>query len=85
MGLLSTSSTDASTDSSSSDFMPPTSDNLTKGVTLGSALVVSAASSGSIKTDLTNRMADFKCVNGGGDCSSGSVECTMMKPAFSFE
>ena len=82
---FSTSSTDASSDSASSDFMPPTSDNLTKGVTLGAALVVSGTKVGSFKTDLTNRMADFKCVNGGGDCSAGSTECSMMKPAFSFE
>ena len=56
-----------------SDFHPPTSDNLSNGVQLASALVVNAASSGSLKTTLTNRVAD-----------DGS-ECMMYKPAFSFQ
>jgi hypothetical protein len=36
-------------------------------------LVVSAASSGSLKTTITNRVAD------------DTTECMMYKPAFSFE
>ncbi|MBT3214019.1 MAG: hypothetical protein HN351_05180, partial [Deltaproteobacteria bacterium] len=55
------------------DFHPPTSDNLSNGVPLASALVVSAASSGSLKTTITNRVAD------------DTTECMMYKPAFSFE
>ena len=70
----------ASTDSNNAtladlenDFHPPTSDNLSNGINLGAALVVSSASSGSLKTTITNRVAD-----------DGS-ECMMYKPAFSFE
>jgi hypothetical protein len=55
------------------DFHPPTSDNLSNGVPLASALVVSAASSGSLKTTITNRVAD------------DTTGCQMYKPAFSFE
>ena len=55
------------------DFNPPTSDNLSNGVPLASALVVNAASSGSLKTTITSRVAD-----------DGS-DCMMYKPAFSFQ
>ncbi len=55
------------------DFNPPTSDNLSSGITLGTALVVSSASSGSLTTTIRDRVAD-----------DGS-ECMMYKPAFSFE
>jgi hypothetical protein len=73
---FSTAATDSSVQSEfdlESDFQPPTADNSSNGVPLASALVVSAASSGSLKTTLTNRIA-----NGGGTCA-------MYKPAFSFE
>ena len=55
------------------DYHPPTADNLSNGIPLGAALVVSSASSGSLKTTLTSRIAD----TGDG--------CEMLKPAFSFE
>ena len=55
------------------DYNPPTADNLSNGIPLGAALVVSSASSGSLKTTLTSRIADT-----GNDCE-------MLKPAFSFE
>ena len=73
---FSTASTDSAVQSEldlESDHQPPTADNSSNGVPLASALVVSAASSGSLKTTLTNRIA-----NGGGTCA-------MYKPAFSFE
>jgi hypothetical protein len=73
---FSTASTDSAVTSEldlESDFQPPTADNSSNGVPLASALVVSATSSGSLKTTLTNRIA-----NGGGTCA-------MYKPAFSFE
>ena len=69
----STDSDNASLADLENDFNPPTSDNLSNGVTLASALVVSAASSGSLKTTIANRIAD-----------DGS-ECMMYKPAFSFQ
>ena len=55
------------------DFNPPTWDNLSNGIKLGAVLVVSSASSGSLKTTILNRIAD-----------DGS-ECMMYKPLFSFE
>ena len=70
----------ASTDSDNStladlesDFHPPSSDNLSNGINLGSALIVNSASSGNLKTTITNRVAD-----------DGS-QCMMYKPAFTFE
>lgn len=56
-----------------SDFHPPSSDNLSNGINLGSALVVSSASTGNLKTTITSRVAD-----------DGS-ECMMYKPEFTFE
>jgi hypothetical protein len=56
---------------------PPTSDNLTKGVTLGAALVISAAKTSTFKTTLTNRIADLTLMN--------NTSCQMLKPAFTFE
>ena len=56
-----------------SDWNPPTVAKPSNGVPLASALVVNAASSGSLKTTITNRVAD-----------DGS-ECMMYKPAFSFQ
>jgi len=73
---FSTASTDSDNETlldQESDWNPPTSDNLSNGVPLASALVVSAATSGSLKTTITNRVAD-----------DGS-ECMMYKPAFSFQ
>jgi hypothetical protein len=55
------------------DYHPPTADNLSNGIPLGAALVVSSSSSGNLKTTLTSRIAD----TGDG--------CEMLKPAFSFE
>ena len=73
---FSTASTDSDNETlldQESDWNPPTSDNLSNGVPLASALVVSAATSGRLKTTITNRVAD-----------DGS-ECMMYKPAFSFQ
>ena len=73
---FSTASTDSDNETlldQESDWNPPTSDNLSNGVPLASALVVSAATSGSLKTTIANRVAD-----------DGS-ECMMYKPAFSFQ
>ena len=73
---FSTSSTDNSNSSLAdleNDWHPPTSDNLSNGVPLGAALVVSSTSSGSLKTTITDRIYD--------DAS----KCEMLKPAFSFE
>jgi hypothetical protein len=55
------------------DYHPPTSDNLSNGVPLGAALVVSSTSSGNLKTTISNRIAD------------DTTECQMYKPAFSFQ
>ena len=77
---MSTASTDLDADDTcrDCDWNPPTSDNLTKGVTLGAALVVSAAKTSIFKTDITNRIAD--------ETVWGSDNgCTMLKPAFTFE
>ena len=73
---FSTSSTDNSNSSLAdleNDWHPPTSDNLSNGVPLGAALVVSSTSSGNLKTTITDRIYD-----------DGS-KCEMVKPAFSFE
>jgi len=73
---FSTSSTDNDNSSLAdleNDFQPPTSDNLSNGIPLGAALVVSSASSGNLKTTLTDRIRD-----------DGS-KCEMLKPAFSFQ
>ena len=73
---FSTSSTDNDNSSLAdleNDFQPPTSDNLSNGVPLSAALVVSSTSSGNLKTTLTDRIRD-----------DGS-KCEMYKPAFSFE
>ena len=76
---LSTASTDLDADDTcaSCDWNPPTSDNLTKGITLGSALVISAAKTSTFKTTLTNRIADTTLMN--------NASCQMLKPAFTFE
>ena len=77
---MSTSSTDYDADDTCTDcdWNPPTSDNLTKGITLGGALVISAAKTSIFKTDISNRIADESVWAGGGGCS-------MLKPAFTFE
>jgi hypothetical protein len=77
---LSTASTDLDADDEcvNCDWNPPTSDNLTKGITLGGALVISAAKTSIFKTDISNRIADESVWAGGGGCS-------MLKPAFTFE
>ena len=78
---LSTASTDLDADDTCAncDWNPPTSDNLTKGITLGGALVISKAKTSIFKTDISNRIADESVwVGGGGGCS-------MLKPAFTFE
>ena len=59
------------------DWNPPSSDNLTKGITLGAALVISAAKTSTFKTTLTNRIADTTLMN--------NASCQMLKPAFTFE
>ena len=76
---LSTASTDLVIDETCADcdWNPPSSDNLTKGITLGAALVISAAKTSTFKTNLTNRIADLTQL--------GSVECALLKPAFTFE
>ena len=78
---LSTASTDLDADDTCSncDWNPPTSDNLTKGITLGAALVISAAKTSTFKTDITNRIADTTQLPGSTDT------CDMLKPAFTFE
>ena len=77
---MSTSSTDEAADDECSNCnnYPPTSDNLTKGITLGGALVISAAKTSTFKTTLTNRIADESVWSASGPCS-------MLKPAFTFE
>ena len=73
---FSTSSTDNSNSSLAdleNDWHPPTADNLSNGVPLDAALVVSSTSSGSLKTTITDRIYD------------DSSKCEMLKPAFSFE
>ena len=62
---------------SNCDWNPPTSDNLTKGITLGGALVISAAKTSTFKTTITNRVADTTLMN--------NASCQMLKPAFTFE
>jgi len=76
---LSTASTDEDSDDTcrDCDWYPPTSDNLTSGITLGAALVVSGAKTSSFKTTIDNRIAD--------QTQLGSAECGMLKPAFTFE
>jgi len=76
---MSTASTDLDADDSCSncDWNPPTSDNLTKGITLGAALVISAAKTSTFKTDISSRVADTTQL--------GSASCDMLKPAFTFE
>ena len=76
---LSTASTDLDADDTcvNCDWNPPTSDNLTKGITLGAALVISAAKTSTFKTTLTNRIADTTLMN--------NASCQMLKPAFTFE
>ena len=76
---LSTASTDLVIDETCADcdWNPPSSDNLTKGITLGAALIISAAKTSTFKTNLTNRIADYTQL--------GSVECALLKPAFTFE
>ena len=76
---FSTSSTDSDNETLSdleSDYYPPTADNVSNGVPLGAALVVSSTSSGNLKTTISNRIAD------GGPYGGG---CQMYKPAFSFQ
>ena len=77
---LSTASTDLDADDNcrDCDWNPPTSDNLTKGITLGAPLVISKAKTSTFKTDLSNRIADESVW-------SASGPCTMLKPAFTFE
>ena len=76
---LSIASTDLDADDTCAncDRNPPTSDNLTKGITLGAALVISAAKTSTFKTTLTNRIADTTLMN--------NASCQMLKPAFTFE
>ena len=76
---MSTSSTDEAADDECSNCnnYPPTSDNLTRGITLGGALVISAAKTSTFKTTLTSRIADTTQL--------GSASCDMLKPAFTFE
>ena len=76
---LSTASTDLDADDTCSncDWNPPTSDNLTKGITLGGALVISAAKTSTFKTTISNRIAD--------ETMLGSASCGMLKPTFTFE
>ena len=77
---MSTASTDleADDDCLSCDWNPPTSDNLTRGITLGAPLIISKAKTSVFKTDINNRIADQSVWPGGGGCS-------MLKPAFTFE
>ena len=79
---LSTASTDLDADDTCAncDWNPPTSDNLTKGITLGAALVISAAKTSTFKTTLSDRIAD-ETVWG----TSEGQKCGMLKPAFTFE
>lgn len=76
---LSTESTDLDEhdDCRDCDWNPPTSDNLTKGITLGAALVISADKTSTFKTTISNRIADMTML--------GTAECQMFKPAFTFE
>ena len=76
---MSTASTDLDADETCTDcdWNPPTSDNLTKGITLGGALVISAAKTSTFKTTISNRIAD--------ETMLGSASCGMLKPAFTFE
>ena len=77
---MSTSSTDEAADDECSNCnnYPPTSDNLTKGITLGGALVISAAKTSTFKTTISDRIADESVW-------SASNGCSMLKPAFTFE
>ena len=77
---MSTASTDLDADDSCSncDWNPPTSDNLTKGITLGAPLIISKAKTSIFKTDISNRIADQSVWPGSGGCM-------MLKPAFTFE
>ena len=77
---MSTASTDLAADDEcfNCDWNPPTSDNLTKGITLGGALVISKAKTSVFKTDISNRIADQSVF-------PGNRGCTMLKPAFTFE
>jgi len=77
---MSTASTDldADDDCLNCDWNPPTSDNKTKGITLGAPLVISAAKTSVFKTDISNRIADTTRFGGTGSCE-------MLKPAFTFE
>ena len=76
---FSTASTDLDADDTCSncDWNPPTSDNLTKGITLGGALVISGAKTSTFKTTISNRIADTTQL--------GSDSCYMLKPTFIFE
>ena len=76
---LSTASTDLDADDTcaSCDWNPPASDNLTKGITLGAALVIDGNKTSSFVTSIDNRIAD--------QTQLGSAECGMLKPAFTFE
>ncbi len=77
---MSTASTDleADDDCLSCDLNPPTSDNLTKGITLGGALVISKAKTSVFKTDISNKIADQSVWH-------YSLGCMMLKPAFTCE
>ena len=77
---LSTASTDLDADDTCAncDWNPPTEDNKTRGITMGGALVISAAKTSTFKTTLTNRIADESVWSASGPCS-------MLKPAFTFE
>ena len=78
---MSTVSTDLDADDNCADcdWNPPTSDNLTKGITLGAPLIISIAKTSVFKTTIDNRIADSTQLTGWGN------ECTMLKPAFTFE
>ena len=67
---------DADDDCVGCDWNPPTADNLTRGVTLGAPLVISAAKTSIFKTTITNRIADTTRL--------GNASCGMLKPAFTF-
>ena len=77
---MSTASTDLDADDTcvDCDWNPPTSDNLTKGITLGAPLIISKAKTSVFKTDISNRIADQSVWPGSGGCM-------MLKPAFTCE
>ena len=77
-GVLLDTDLDADDDCLNCDWNPPTSDNKTKGITLGAPLVISAAKTSVFKTDISNRIADTTRFGGTGSCE-------MLKPAFTFE